>query len=678
MIHSEFHTATGLRNLHKGVISQNVRFLVRSIEFNNPQCQDSLLKYSKFHSKNDQTIAGSYIFETPLSSSSTTTSTHKKNPTFSQDDDSASLNETRNILNHNISNGTASNGSSAVKQCDCFKTLDKMESKYSSHTYIELMLDIIDYLPNLSHVILNDVEPSFKIPLWYSVFNDGSRDFFKKIIKGQQSITSNDLRTFQISKDFVSEYERKFYSLQRLKKLEIRATLDKRRNHQVYLRPNLLCCFGIINELVLSNVILDTESLDTPMEFLPLNLRKEESGLYHLHAPFHSLTLKSCHVIPGNGILRLFHSYFKCVKSLELLEITSKYDLLLCNCFPALTDLTIDCNSHCFTSEKLVDDEYYYEDIEKQLEQQRFQQHLMESSLHDCETLHDTPHDHILQAPPATSSVVLSLNAKYISRTTSDTKNQKNHRKPATLTKSQGEYFNHLRIPEFHYFYHYYKLLWDRLPHQNININVINIPFTNVYPLSPTLFWDKMLNLIRERQQLHQGDNDEDTADQETLIAYRNDHGTSELQSGTEMESHLDTEQEYYWDSSVKKCFKDNLQLLKDSSSGSRSDNPLTVIDIDEIIEQMDNEIINNFQNFQYFKDIPNINLWCFFKSLSKFKSVRIRLLRNLLFCTPRTRYDWELLLRPVLRVNVPIEVRDKDGFVLYSYGVNNKNKKRR
>ena len=158
---------------------------------------------------------------------------------------------------------------------------------------------------------------------------------------------------------------------------------------------------------------------------------------------------------------------------------------------------------------------------------------------------------------------------------------------------------------------------------------------------------------------------DRDTADQETLIAYRNDHGTSELQSGTEMESHLDTEQEYYWDSSVKKCFKDNLQLLKDSSSGSRSDNPLTVIDIDEIIEQMDNEIINNFQNFQYFKDIPNINLWCFFKSLSKFKSVRIRLLRNLLFCTPRTRYDWELLLRPVLRVNVPIEVRDKDGFCL-------------
>lgn len=100
------------------------------------------------------------------------------------------------------------------------------------------MLDIIDYLPNLTRVILSDVEPNFKIPLWYSVFNDGSRDFFKKIIKGQQSITNEDLRTFQLSKKFVKEYESKYYSLPRLKILEIKAnnkrqrTSNRQRHHQ--------------------------------------------------------------------------------------------------------------------------------------------------------------------------------------------------------------------------------------------------------------------------------------------------------------------------------------------------------------------------------------------------------------------------------------------------------------
>lgn len=59
MIHSEFHTSNALVNGTRGSTSpqenksQNVRFLVRSVEFVNPQSHDSLLKYSKFHKKND-------------------------------------------------------------------------------------------------------------------------------------------------------------------------------------------------------------------------------------------------------------------------------------------------------------------------------------------------------------------------------------------------------------------------------------------------------------------------------------------------------------------------------------------------------------------------------------------------------------------------------------------------
>ena len=83
------------------------------------------------------------------------------------------------------------------------------------------MLDIIDYLPNLMHLILSDVEQNFKIPLWHSVFNDGSREVFKKIINGTQSMNMNNLRTFELSSEFVSQYDRKFYSPLRLKTLNV-------------------------------------------------------------------------------------------------------------------------------------------------------------------------------------------------------------------------------------------------------------------------------------------------------------------------------------------------------------------------------------------------------------------------------------------------------------------------
>ena len=118
----------------------------------------------------------------------------------------------------------------------------------------------------------------------------------------------------------------------------------------------------------------------------------------------------------------------------------------------------------------------------------------------------------------------------------------------------------------------------------------------------------------------------------------------------------------YYWDESVRSCIRAKIDVLL--SRGQHGD-----ITADEVLQNTKDEALNNYKNSKVFADIPNINLWCFLKSLSKFKSVKIQMLRRWLFCTPRSRYDWELLLRPVLNVDVPIEVRDKDGFVLYSYG---------
>lgn len=574
LIHGEFRTSNVLNARKTGTESRNARFLVQTIEFKDPQCHDSLLKYSKFHRPDESLIGGTYVLDTKH-----------------------------------------------------IRSRDDKTTQYIHHTYIELMLDIIDYLPNLRHIILSDVQPGFKIPLWYSAFNDGSRDFFKKIMKKQQSMNSNDLRTFEISTKFVADYESKFYSLPRIKSLEIRAAKDKAGKNQVPLRYNMLSCFGVVDHLILRNVIIDTESLDTPMEFIPFHLRLDPSGFYDLHSPLNALTLKSCTIVPGNGILRLVYDYFKCVKSLHLLDLTSKYDMLLTSCFHSLTDLTIDCNSSCFKRENLVNDSYYQMDDTANYDD------------NDCdndslaETLLDVSEDSMLSAPPPTTPVVISLNLGYLSRNPGNNP-ERSKKKIGLITKSQNEFFDQLRIPKFHTCYHYYKQLWDRLPRKNINVNVINIPFTNVYPLSPELYCKKIISSLDD--------------DQQTLIGANSDDPSES--------------RNYYWDEAVRNCLRDNI----DSLLNRDQDCDITA---EEVLQSTKSEVLNNYKNSKVFADIPNVNLWCFLKSLSKFKSVRIQMLRQWLFCTPRSRYDWELLLKPVLNVHVPIEVRDKDGFVLYSYG---------
>lgn len=112
LIHSEFHTSniishSGNHTPHTQSKSQNARFLVRSIEFKNPQSQDSLLKYSKFYSKNDQNsvIAGSYKLD-------------------SYDN---GLSKVKNTKQHDDVPTITS---------DRIKQLDKFESNYFHYTYI--------------------------------------------------------------------------------------------------------------------------------------------------------------------------------------------------------------------------------------------------------------------------------------------------------------------------------------------------------------------------------------------------------------------------------------------------------------------------------------------------------------------------------------------------------------
>ncbi|CCF56281.1 hypothetical protein KAFR_0A08470 [Kazachstania africana CBS 2517] len=560
-----------------------LRLLVSSIQFKNPQSQDSLLKYAKFYQGNktdDTTIAGSY------------------NYTLSEGED---------------------------KSPRKFKTSDRLkeiENCYFQYTYIELMLDIIDNLPNLTHITLNDLEPNFKIPLWYSVMNDNSKNFIKKIINNEQSMNNDDLRNFEISTKFVKNYKSRIDCLPRFQKLELKS------KKSVHLRSNLLCCFGLIDELILDGVIIDSLSLDTPMEFIPLVLERQDSKFYSVHTTFTSLILKNCQIISGNGILRLFNQFFKRLKRLSLLQVRSKYDILISNCFPSLRELTIDCNSKCFTHPVLIDETYYY-DIAQENDID-----LNEDVTSISETLLDRPvPEKQLQIPAPTSSVILSSNGNYISSTFSDAVRTKKSKDAIPLTKPQWQYFKEIRVPSFHVFYHNFKHVWDKLPKRNININIVNIPFTNVFPLSPAVYWERFLF----------------TNDQETLV------GCSQTLAA----------EQYPWTNDILNCLQDGIEELNKHKTQIGDSNLYIMDNLNFEIDRF-----NNFHNYKNFKDIPYINLFFFFSLLSKFSSIKIKMLRRWINSTKRTRYDWELLLRALLlNVNVPVEVRDQDGFILYSYG---------
>ncbi|SCU93848.1 LANO_0E04962g1_1 [Lachancea nothofagi CBS 11611] len=611
LIHCESHTTEALTKSRAGVSSQNLRFLVRSVEFMNPIYQDSILKYGKYCGKDQvSTIGGSYRLATDDVRQGMQSMAREKSPELSSR--SPSMERGRSLDNKHLRGTQISSSLGRQTQSPLRAFFDisstsrsKMMAKYESHTYIELMLDIIDFCPNLTHIILSDIQQGFKIPLWYSILNDKSRDFYNRIIKGQQSLNRADMMSFELSAEWLSSYAEKYHSLPRFKKLELRAAKDKL---PVRLRSNMLSCFGIFEELILQNMAIDAESLDTPLEYMPLYMKVSEGGFLDLHLPVTSLSLDTCEIVPGNGLMKLMCSYFNRVKTLKLLNIGSKYDLILTNCFPSLRHLIIDCNSKCFNNERIVNSAYYHDETP--------QDYPDDVSVGD--TLVDSPTVQELVVPPATAPIILAMNGGYIKRA-----NDSNGKKPGMILDAQEQYFKTMRIPPFHYFFHYFKSLWDRLPTKNIKISIVNIPFTNVYPLQPDIFWRQI--------ELYTDD------DLQTLC-------------GIPHAEELD-ENEHYWDPAVSQCFKD------------------VMLDTDAEPNYSDHQLWNSYQNSRIFRDIPNVNLWLFLKSLSKFKSVEIQMLRKWLLCTPRSRYDWEILLKPILNGRIPVTVRDNDGFILYKYG---------
>ncbi|KAH3898693.1 putative SCF ubiquitin ligase complex subunit SKP2 SCDLUD_005016 [Saccharomycodes ludwigii] len=608
------------------MVSKNIRFLVNKIEFIDPECQDSILKYSKYYERDVAVIAGSYTYQQQLPDMSLNINHSRNTPTTHVNYDKNHIGDDKNTsFKNNSSNDFTPAFSSGNKnekhhliRSDVY---NKLLRKYSKYTYIELMLDIIDYLPNLRVIALTNITPNFVIPSWYSILNDGDRAFFTKILKGEQSMNRDDFKSFQMSKEWIDSYNEKIYNVPRFKTLELTG-----KTNETVLRPYLLFCFGVFEELKLTNITIDSNSLETPMEVLPLQMTLDSKGYLDLYSPITSLTLNNCSIVVKQGIFKKIHDYFLKLKRLQLINIKSKYDLLLSNCFPLLSNLTIDCNSPCFTTNfEMVNDSYYYEIIEisnpntTDNNNNNNNNHGYNDS--DCNSLPETlvnPQSVVfekkLKYPPPTSPVIFTY-IKDSHKLNGLVNNAKPRQTAALITIDQHSHFTSLKIPDFHVFYHYNHKIWNKLPikNKNINLKIVNIPFTNVFPMSPDSLNELFVGMLND--------------DQITLCDYN-----ASACSGDE--------NTYWWEDIVK-----------------------------HYMPELNANLINGFQNVKLYKDIPNVNLWFFLKLCSNFKSVEINMLRKWLFCTPRTRFDWELLLKPLLNGQTPVKVKDKDGFILYKYG---------
>lgn len=595
------------------------RFSVNKIEFLNPECQDSMLKYGRFYKKSSTPVmAGSFEIQDSI-------------PT---------LHSAKNqVKSGNVFSSSSSSTSSYFSGLFSRPENEKLLHKYSRYTYIELLLDIIDYLPNLEHIALNDIDPGFMIPPWYSVLNDGTKEFFNKILKNQESMTRDDLKSFKLSKEWIENYQTKYYSLPRYKTLELVGRTKQMAN--CLLKPFYFYAFGVFEELILENIDISSQSLECPFELLPLQMKLDKTGYLDIHSPVSDLTLNNCNIVVNHGIFKNLHDYFSLVRSLTLLNLKNSYDLLLSNCFPLLQNLTIDCNSLCFISDESVKDSYYLASKQKKqadlqrndAENHNFNGNGNEDAADDMVSLTDTLIDPLetrsfIKYPPPTTPVIVTYD---LASTNLNKINMKDTEKGGKVTKHQLDFFRSLNISNFYLNYHKFHKLWMKLPNcSNINVKIVNIPFTNVFPVSPSKYLDFLQSLSTD---------DQVTVSAQPLLLNEED-------------------KEYWWEESIKKCFT---QLMSNDA----------VVENEDASSILDSTIINGYRDLCNYKDIPNINLWFFLTTLSKFKSVEIHMLRQWLFCTPRSRYDWELLLRPLLNGETPIKVRDRCGYVLYSYGCN-------
>lgn len=211
---------------------------------------------------------------------------------------------------------------SHVDKYAAFTYSSPLSSNRFTLDYIESLMELVAFLPNLQSIDIYDITPGFQFPEWTSSIKQYA-------------------------------HEHNYYPT--LKKL----SLASEAGWNIALRPNLLWPFGSIQELQLNNMIVDSQSLTKPVNLLTLCYQDENGLLINnkmfnneldmdlVYSPISSLGLSSCS-IASNSYNMLF-KYFQNVQILKLSSLKSFYDILLCLNFPNLREFHLDLNSKCFS-----------------------------------------------------------------------------------------------------------------------------------------------------------------------------------------------------------------------------------------------------------------------------------------------------------------------------------------
>ncbi|CEP25019.1 unnamed protein product [Cyberlindnera jadinii] len=270
-------------------------------------------------------------------------------------------------------------------------------SRPDNDSYIALMVEVISLLPNLSCISVLQISPGFCFPEWTST-----------------------LKTYA--------FEHNYYpSIRKL-------TLSSQQGWSIALRSNLLWPFGLIEELCLVEMIIDSSSLKKPplltvsneegpliSPLITKNALKMESTV--TWSPIKILSLASCSI--ANNASRFLAGYFRDVHTLKLVSMKSHYDVLLSNCFPNLRTLYIDLNSKAF-------------------------------SLYNA----------------SEASVINTSNAN-----------------------SNFAYFNSQFVPKFYLNYNHFKEIMDKVPVVD-TIVLTNVSFSNVKPVDPEDITNEDHNIV--------------------------------------------------------------------------------------------------------------------------------------------------------------------------------------
>ncbi|CDK29856.1 unnamed protein product [Kuraishia capsulata CBS 1993] len=187
--------------------------------------------------------------------------------------------------------------------------------------YVDCLMDM-SFLPNLQELIILDIPPRFEFPSWTALC---------------KRLEAKDRKWYGSAREIVPKFSVK------------RLDLSSASGWSIPLRSNLLWTFGQFIELRLSNMIIDSQSLQSTKYLYDANSEdfvRDDAIKDNYASACQVLVLSGCSVQPG--ALKRLPKYFCQVKRLELYGIKNLSDLTVVTSFHSADTILLDFGSRVF------------------------------------------------------------------------------------------------------------------------------------------------------------------------------------------------------------------------------------------------------------------------------------------------------------------------------------------